>query len=116
MIIDADLKEISVRTAVASSSAEHVSTGVPIPKATRVAGFSPDEWESFTEEWASSLKKTYVRVARFGGSGDLGIDVVGFWTNTTFDGGWDSIGRLSKYPREIRWLPRMKQDGNFTRR
>jgi hypothetical protein len=89
MITDADLNEISARTSAARSSAEHVSTGVPIPKPTRVAIFSPNEWESFTQEWATSLNNTYCRVARFG-SGDLGIDVVGFVTDATFHGGWDN--------------------------
>jgi len=101
MITEEDLNEISVRTSAASSSAEHVSTGVPIPKPARVAGFSPDEWESFTQEWATSLKNTYVRVARFGGSGDLGMDVVGFVTDTTFAGGWDNY-QCKRYDHPLR--------------
>jgi hypothetical protein len=100
MITDAELREISVRTS-AAGSAEHVSTGVPIPKPARVAGLSPDEWESFTEEWATSLENTYVRVARFGGSGDLGLDVVGFVTNSTFGGGWDNY-QCKRYDHSLR--------------
>jgi hypothetical protein len=101
MITGADLRKIYVRTSAAGSSAEHVATGVPIPKPARVAGFSPAEWESFTEEWTTSLKNTYVRVARFGGSGDLGVDVIGFVTNSTFRGGWDNY-QCKRYDHPLR--------------
>src|SRR5204863_2847658 len=40
--------------------------------------------------WASSLRDSYERVARFGGSGDQGIDVIGFVSNKGFDGEWDN--------------------------
>jgi len=89
MIAEGDLKQIKPRCPEECSSA-HVSMGVPIPKPARVSTFSADEWESFTQEWATSLEKTYVRVARFGGSGDLGIDVIGFVSSGTFEGGWDN--------------------------
>lgn len=72
-------------------SAEHVISGIPIPKMKRIEFFSPDEWEEFTEEWASSLVSEYSKIARFAGSGDKGLDVVGFITNSTFDGGWDNF-------------------------
>ena len=52
--------------------------------------FSPDEWESFIEEWASSLKGVYAKVRRFAGAGDQGIDVVGFVSDTGWEGGWDN--------------------------
>lgn len=71
-------------------SEEHVTSGIPIPKTRRVELFSPDEWEEFTEEWASSLETSYKRVARFAGAGDMGLDVVGFISDETFSGGWDN--------------------------
>lgn len=71
-------------------SAEHVATGIPIPKTRRIEQFSPDEWEEFIEEWATSLKSEYARVARFAGSGDQGLDVVGFIEDGAFKGGWDN--------------------------
>lgn len=71
-------------------SSEHVASGIPIPKTRRIELFSPDEWEEFTEEWASILEDSYHQVSRFGGAGDQGLDVVGFISDGTFDGGWDN--------------------------
>ena len=71
-------------------SSEHVASGIPIPKTKRIELFSPDEWEEFTEEWATSLDDEYHKVRRFGGAGDQGLDVVGFIANSTFYGGWDN--------------------------
>ena len=109
MIADEDMKPITVcpgRPKV-YPSADHVFNGIPIPKPSRVASFSPEEWESFTEEWASSLTDSYARVRRFGGSGDQGIDIVGFPTDTMWDGGWDNYQckryNNSLYPGDI-WV------------
>jgi hypothetical protein len=74
----------------ADYTTNHVSTGIPIPKTRRIELFSPDEWEEFSEEWASSLEHDYFKVVRFAGSGDKGLDVVGFISNQTFQGGWDN--------------------------
>lgn len=71
-------------------SSEHVSSGVPIPKTQRVQLFSADEWEEFTEEWASSLVSSYNCVKRFAGAGDKGLDVVGFINSSQFSDGWDN--------------------------
>lgn len=89
MIADEDMKLIAPDTLTAYPSVAYVSSGVPIPKPLRVTTFSPGEWESFTEEWATSLEQSYARVARFGGSGDLGVDVVGF-VGDTWKTGWDN--------------------------
>jgi hypothetical protein len=75
LIADEDMRPISPGLPIKCSSAEHVNTGVPIPKPLRVSTMSSTEWESFTEEWANSLKDLYTRVARHTGSGDQGIDV-----------------------------------------
>ncbi len=90
MIAVTDMKPISIKTSIECPSAEHVSSGLPIPKPIRVSSFSPEEWESFIEEWASCLKTTYAIVRRYGGTGDLGIDVVGFVNDTVWAGGWDN--------------------------
>lgn len=92
MIADEDMKLISISQRIAKvyPSADHVFNGIPIPKPNRVTGFSPEEWESFTEEWASSLTDSYTCVRRFGGAGDKGIDVVGFLTDALWNGGWDN--------------------------
>lgn len=101
MIADKDLNPISPKAPTASSSAEHVFSGVPIPKPLHVTIFSPDEWESFTEEWASSLEKSYAKVRRFGGAGDQGIDVVGFVSETGWEGGWDNY-QCKRYDHPLR--------------
>lgn len=72
------------------ASAAHVDSGIPIPKTKRIELFSPDEWEEFTEEWALSLKDSYVLVRRFGGSGDMGLDVAAFGSAKMFEGDWDN--------------------------
>jgi hypothetical protein len=84
------MKPISPGAPVSCSSAEHVSTGIPIPKAMRVTTFSAAEWESFTEEWANSLKDLYIKVARHTGSGDKGIDIAGYITDKGLEGEWDN--------------------------
>lgn len=52
--------------------------------------FYPAEWEAFVEEWGTSLFDAYCKVRRFGGSGDLGVDVAGFVTPQGFKGDWDN--------------------------
>jgi len=77
--------------------------------------FSDDQWETFVEEWASSLKMDYFRVARSGGAGDKGLDVMCFATAQLFcrrvgqlpvqalrpptyaKRGWIEIGKLVYY-------------------
>lgn len=85
-----DFRNIIPRPKKGLYTAEHVSFGIPVPKTSRVEQFSPDQWEEFTEEWASSLESIYYKVGRFAGSGDMGLDVVGFISNNTFKGGWDN--------------------------
>lgn len=83
-------REINPDSLPQESSAQHVEAGLPVQKITRVKSFSPDEWEEFTEEWASSLKSEYSDVKRFAGAGDQGIDIIGYLADGTFDGGWDN--------------------------
>jgi hypothetical protein len=92
LIADEDMKPITVCPGMPKvyPSADHVLNGISIPKPSRVACFSPEEWESFTEEWASSLTYSYARVRRCGGAGDQGLDIVGFLTDATWGEGWDN--------------------------
>ena len=90
MINDTDLKEIKPSLPKCLASAEHVQNGLPIPKPARVLAFSPDDWEVFVEEWATSLKDSYIKVRRFGGSGDCGVDIAGFCTSDGFMKNWDN--------------------------
>lgn len=101
MIDDNDLKLIASQTSIVQPSAEHVLNGVPIPKPLRVAGFSPEEWESFIEEWANGLENCYAKVRRFGGAGDMGIDVIGFVTESGWNGEWDNY-QCKRYDHPLR--------------
>ncbi|QBL94966.1 hypothetical protein KSAC_27860 [Komagataeibacter saccharivorans] len=101
MIPDTDLKNIDPKMPTCASSAAHVHSGVPIPPVTRVKLFSPDDWEAFVEEWANSLKEEYVKVRRLGGSGDLGVDIVGFGSAKGFEGVWDNY-QCKRYDHPLR--------------
>ncbi|MDK2750073.1 MAG: hypothetical protein KYX60_05220 [Halomonas meridiana] len=87
---DNDFKELLPNPQQGLYNSEHVGSGIPIPKTQRVQLFSADEWEEFTEEWASSLRSSYNCVKRFAGAGDKGLDVVGFIASNQFSDGWDN--------------------------
>ncbi|WP_324014429.1 ABC-three component system protein [Microbacterium sp. JZ37] len=73
-------------SALTASQAEH---GPRLAPRKVIQTYDPDEWEIFIEEWANGLSSKYVRVQRFGGSGDRGVDVAGFKTDRGFEGEWD---------------------------
>ncbi len=101
MISESDLIKISPTGTASSASVSHISSGIPIPATLRVQVFSPDDWEMFTEEYASSLEATYSKVRRFGGAGDMGIDVACFHTDQGFAGGWDNY-QCKRYDHALR--------------
>lgn len=101
MIAETDLKELAPKGMTAAPSAAHVQTGIPVPKPIRIKHFSPDEWEAFVEEWATSLKSAYVKVRRLGGSGDCGVDIVGFVTEKGFEDTWDNY-QCKRYANPLR--------------
>lgn len=101
MISDSDMTVIQPTGPSATSSSAHVQTGVPIPKAMRVRNFSPDEWEEFVEEWGTTLESSYVKVRRFGGAGDLGVDIAGFLDEQGFAGAWDNY-QCKRYDHPLR--------------
>lgn len=86
-----DFRELCTSPKKELYTSEHAISGIPIPKISRVELFSPEAWEEFIEEWASSKREDYFKCLRFGGAGDKGIDVVGFIKNQTFEGGWDNF-------------------------
>ncbi len=100
MIADEDMKPISIAELMMCPSAAHVYSGIPIPKPIRVTTFSPAEWESFTHEWTSSLKDIYIRVDRFTGAGDQGVDIAGFISDRGWEGGWDNY-QCKHYDRPL---------------
>ena len=83
-----EMRPIDPKPLVNCPTPHHIVFGVPIPKATRVTTYSADEWECFTEEWASSLKSLFVRVWRCAGSGDMGVDIAGFCSELELHGDW----------------------------
>lgn len=102
MIQDSDFKAILPKGIVSTTTAEHVHSGLPIPKVTRVKIFSPDDFEGFVDEWANSLEKDiYVKVRRFAGSGDMGIDIAGFITDKGFANAWDNY-QCKRYAHPLR--------------
>lgn len=107
MIAPDSFRDLEPKKGAPIYTGEHVSAGIPIPKTKRIELFSPGEWEEFTEEWGLSLKHDYHRVMRFGGSGDKGLDVVGFVSDHTFAGGWDNYQCKhydhSLYPSDV-WV------------
>ncbi|MFT5295740.1 MAG: hypothetical protein ACI9YH_001756 [Colwellia sp.] len=48
------------------------------------------ELEKLVRQWANQQKNKYDTVKRFAGSGDMGRDVVGFYSPLKHDGGWDN--------------------------
>ncbi len=90
MIKPEDLKEIAPKKPDSAYAASQVIAGNPISKTARLQLFSAAEWESFVEEWASSLKTQYVAVKRFGGAGDKGIDIAAFTEKIYFAAPWDN--------------------------
>ena len=85
-----DLKDIAPKKPESAYAALQVIVGIPISKTARLQLFSASEWESFVEEWASSLKTQYVAVKRFGGAGDKGVDIAAFTDKKYFAAPWDN--------------------------
>ena len=42
---------------------------------------SPEEWEEFRKEWLDTKKEQYFKIEKYGGSGDMGRDVVAYITD-----------------------------------
>ena len=101
MIDDADLKAIAPTGVTSTVTASHVVSGLPIAKTLRVQIFSSEDWELITEEYASSLDTSYAKVRRFGGSGDMGIDIACFVGDQGFKDGWENY-QCKRYDHPLR--------------
>lgn len=86
MITVRDLQPATASTALSAAAAQH---GPRLAPRKVIQTYDPDEWEEFIEEWAISLLPRYVKVQRFGGPGDRGVDVAGFRTDRGFEDEWD---------------------------
>lgn len=89
--MSADWIDIIEPTPLPSATAATVVQGPVIPAQQQLLLYSPDQWEDFVQEWAHySLKKQYIQVQRFTGSGDRGIDIAGFADSQKLQGIWDN--------------------------
>ena len=82
------VRDLSPADPSSAVTAERVEYGPRIAP-DRAQTYDEDEWEVFIEEWATALRPRYIRVQRFGGSGDRGVDVAGFNSDDGFEGEWD---------------------------
>lgn len=92
---------------------DRLQRGPRLRPATILAAYNDKEWESFIEEWASTIEPAYASVRRFGGSGDRGIDVAGFATDRGFEDVWDgyqakhygsSLGPAAAWPEILKMI------------
>lgn len=67
----------------------------------RISLYDADEWEEFIRECVTVLEPEYVQIARIGGTGDHGLDVVGFLDTSRLEGEWDCF-QCKHYNRELR--------------
>jgi hypothetical protein len=74
-----------------AGTSDQTSSGFAFPVADLIQTFKPEVWEDFTEEWAVSQEEKYKTVMRFTGANDMGLDILGFWTDKLFGGEWDVI-------------------------
>ncbi len=71
------------------AAAHQIASGPPIPPIARIRLYSPEDWESFTNEWAHYFFEGK-NVVRFSGAGDRGIDIAVFDPEEDFTGIWDA--------------------------
>jgi hypothetical protein len=88
--IIADMRTLQPKGASGAGGSPQSVSGMNFPVVKLVEIFSFDDWEGFTEEWATCLVPGYHQVLRFSGAGDKGCDVVGFVSDKFFDGPWDN--------------------------
>jgi hypothetical protein len=87
--LDAQFREVPM-PAGTPGSASSVQTGRLFLPQQQLLLYSPDEWEEFIHEWVDSKRARYAQVLRFGGSGDMGIDVAAFTDDRRLLGTWDN--------------------------
>ncbi|WP_406292148.1 hypothetical protein [Embleya sp. NBC_00896] len=67
---------------------------MPTPKQIVSVSYDPDTFEEFVKEWVPALSTKYTLVERHGGSGDHGIDMVGYLSPQRLE------GERHNYPRK----------------
>jgi hypothetical protein len=81
-------------------TATQLSSGMAFPVADLIQTFKPEVWEDFTEEWACSQQKKYAEIIRTG-AGDMGLDILCFYTGKNFEGPWDNV-QCKRYACELK--------------
>ena len=77
--------------AEAGATATKIQFGKTFPPQQQILLYSADEWEEFIREWVHSQTERYLNVRRYGGSGDMGIDVAGLADDKGLQGSWDNF-------------------------
>jgi hypothetical protein len=90
-----------LRFGTAGTAATQVGSGMAFPVADLIQTFKPEVWEDFTEEWAYSQQKKYKEIIRYTGAGDMGLDILCFYTTKYFDGPWDNV-QCKRYACELK--------------
>ena len=68
-----------------------IQSGKVSPPQQQILIYSPEEWETFIQEWATGKKTGYAKVVRLAGATDMGIDVAGLEDASGFFGIWDNF-------------------------
>jgi hypothetical protein len=66
--------------------------GAPLQNYARhICTLTADELESFVEDWVAQRTKDYYAYERWSGTGDMGRDVTGYFTDRRLEGPWDNF-------------------------
>lgn len=72
----------------------------PIDYRRHILALDDTNLEVFVREWIGKKTHIYKEITRFSGSGDLGRDVVGFYTKNRHEGAWDNY-QCKQYGRTV---------------
>ena len=86
---DSEFTEISDPDRGTQSSARILHGRLILPQQ-QILLYSADEWEDFIEEWVHYQKTIYLKVVRFSGANDMGVDVAAFVEKNGLQGIWDN--------------------------
>jgi len=86
-----NFKDIPVPSAQGPLTLDQAQFGHRLPPQQQLILYSPGQWEDFAHEWVHyGLKQLYLKVERFSGPGDEGIDVAAYTDAKKLDGIWDN--------------------------
>lgn len=77
------------KSVIEQISPEAAAAGPSVPPIERLRYMSAADWEDFILEWVHSQKEKYSRIEKYAGSGDKGLDVVAFESESEA-GAWDN--------------------------